>query len=141
MSLSDKDRALVQCWAPWALSSGALADECDLDALLNAARAEGSASRQQASPSREEIVHLLEEAERDFGFSMELTRLVDGEHTYTLTFPPAVGEPLSTWDNTEEVYERVAQVKARFRADRLLAALSPSFPGAGMGECKTGGGL
>jgi hypothetical protein len=72
----------------------------------------------------EALAKIIDDADRAFGFSMELTRLVGGVRTYTLSFSDAVGEPATEWEFTGDLYDRVGEVRSRFRAERILAFLS-----------------
>lgn len=56
----------------------------------------------------------------EFGFSLNLTRLVDGVSTYTLTYSD--GSPTLEFEDTDEAYEHVAQRKRLIQARAALAA-------------------
>lgn len=63
----------------------------------------------------------------EFGFSLMLTRLVDGVSTYTLTYSD--GSPQLEFEDTDRAYEHVAQRK---RLTQARAALTTAL-GAGSG--------
>jgi hypothetical protein len=56
----------------------------------------------------------------DCGHSMRLTRLVDGEETYTVT----VGDQTAELPGADESYEWIREVKAKRKADAILTALA-----------------
>lgn len=58
----------------------------------------------------------------DVGFNMKLTRLVDGVHTYELKMDGKVEE----FDNADDLYIRVREIKQRKQAEAVIAALSPA---------------
>lgn len=68
----------------------------------------------------------------DVGYSMRLTRMVDGVHTYELDY--GNGEPKLEFASTDEVYEHVGRRKrasqAKAAIDAYLSAL-PKLPGEG----------
>ncbi|MDM9644517.1 hypothetical protein [Rhizobium sp. S163] len=55
----------------------------------------------------------------DVGFNMKLTRLVDGVHTYELRMDGKVEE----FDNTDDLYIRVREIKQRKQAEAIIRAL------------------
>lgn len=69
------------------------------------------------SEMQERIAKAFDEAE--VYFRMELTRLVDGEHTYTLNI---LGQTLE-FSDTDELYEHVRRVKNRVRALAVMKAI------------------
>lgn len=72
----------------------------------------------------ERVAAAMEAAE--FRYRMELTRLVDGVSTYTLTYDDA-SEPL-TFETTDECYEHVAKRKRETQARAALAAMPTPEP-------------
>lgn len=85
------------------------------------------------SPLESVIATAIDEADRTFGYSSALTRLVDGEHTYTLTID---GEQLEFVDTPEQwaldqYQAEVARRRARHRASKVLAALNSARCGDG----------
>lgn len=56
----------------------------------------------------------------DCGHSMRLTRLVDGEETYTVT----VGDQTAELPGADESYEWIREVKAKRKADAILTAVA-----------------
>lgn len=80
----------------------------------------------QLSPTnldRKRVARAIEDADAEFGYSMNLTRLVDGVSTYTLKIPD---EPTTEHEGTDECYARIAEVKNRRRADAIFAAINAS---------------
>jgi len=69
------------------------------------------------SEMQERIAKAFDEAE--VVFQMRLTRLVDGEHTYTLNI---LGQTLE-FSDTDELYEHVRRVKNRVRALAVMKAM------------------
>lgn len=60
----------------------------------------------------------------DTGFRMTLTRLVDGVHTYELEMDGTVEE----FEDTDDLYARVREVKQRKQAEAVIAALANPSP-------------
>lgn len=54
----------------------------------------------------------------DVSFSMNLTRLVDGVHTYTLSMDGKVEE----FEHTDDLYLRVREIKQRKQAEAVISA-------------------
>lgn len=73
----------------------------------------------------EAVAKALFEADADFGYSMNLTRLVEDEATYTLQIK---GEAAVEYPGTDECYEHIAKSKSRKRAAAVLAALAERTP-------------
>ena len=74
----------------------------------------------KVTPERVEAVALaIGEADDRAGFRSELTRLVDGAHTYTLTM---LGEA-QEFSDLDDLYETVRQNKNRVRAEAVITAL------------------
>lgn len=69
---------------------------------------------------RAAITDAIGKADAAFGYSFNLTRLVDGEETHTLTMP---GFSVDLNDR-DEGYALIAEHRNRARADAVLAALS-----------------
>ncbi|MBX3504482.1 MAG: hypothetical protein KF895_03310 [Parvibaculum sp.] len=67
------------------------------------------------------LAEALERADNEFGYSMSLVRLVDGEATYRLKYNDG-SEPLE-FSCTEDVYAHVAKERASIRARAALSAL------------------
>ena len=72
-----------------------------------------------SSTVREAVEAILDADE--IGYSLNLTRLVDGEHTYTLTMQGR--EPVE-FSDIDDAYEHIRQVKRQIRADAILAVLA-----------------
>jgi len=70
---------------------------------------------------RAAITDAIGKADTAFGYSFNLTRLVDGEETHTLTMP---GHDRVDFDDRDEGYALIAERRNRARADAVLAALS-----------------
>lgn len=66
------------------------------------------------------IARALESAE--FGFRIELTRLVDGEHTYTLTFSDG---RIMEFSSHDDAYAVVAEERRLVQARAVLSAVRP----------------
>jgi hypothetical protein len=79
--------------------------------------------------TRNRIARAIEDADRAFGYSMKLTRLVDGEATYTLSIDSEDGP--TEHPSAADCYDRIEEVKNRLRADAVLAALQPETPDHG----------
>lgn len=80
----------------------------------------------EAGPSSDVVARvseLIEKADQP-SYRLELTRLVDGEHTYTLTIE---GEPTTEHEYTDDAYAHLGEVKRRRReaAIRTLLKASP----------------
>lgn len=71
-------------------------------------------------PEREEIARAIQEADDAFGYNLRLTRLVDGESTYTLTMPGH--EPVQV-SEMDEGYAIIAERRNKCRADAIQNAL------------------
>lgn len=76
---------------------------------------------------REAVAGAIEEADRRIAYSMDLVRLVDGDHTYRLKID---GETLTftdsetpEWNAQERLYAHVAKVKDQIRADAIAALI------------------
>lgn len=67
----------------------------------------------------ENITKAIESAE--VGYSLRLTRLVDGEHTYTLSYND--GTPSLTFGCIDDGYEHIAEKKRREMARAVVMAL------------------
>ncbi len=67
------------------------------------------------------IAAAIESAE--VGYSLTLTRLVDGERTYTLTYSD--GTPPLTFDDIDDGYLHISERKRRAQAAAVIAALEP----------------
>jgi len=70
--------------------------------------------------ARPSLAELLEQADANFGFSLELVRLVDGLSTYRLRIGDLVWE--NEADDNDWAYELIAQKKAQRRAAAVVAA-------------------
>jgi len=70
---------------------------------------------------RAAITDAIGKADAAFGYSFNLTRLVDGEETHTLTMP---GHDRVDFDDRDEGYALIAERRNRARADAVLTALS-----------------
>lgn len=89
----------------------------DVEALLAAARAEAAPVVDEAYIER--IVEAFERA-TEFSWSCNLTRLVDGDRTYTLTTP----EGSEDFGGVSEAHERLDEIKSMRRRAALEAALT-----------------
>lgn len=65
------------------------------------------------------IADALTEADREWGYSIELTRLVDGVHTYTLRMPGFRQD----YEDRDEAVETMSLERDKRRAVKVLAAL------------------
>lgn len=65
------------------------------------------------------VAGAIEDAE--FGYSMNLTSLVDGVSTYTLTYSD--GSPPLEFPGTDEAYAHIASKRAAARARSAIAAM------------------
>lgn len=68
----------------------------------------------------EAVADALEKAE--FGFSMELTRLVDGVSTYTLTYSDDA--PPLEFEYTDDAYDHIAKRRRQTQARAAIAAMA-----------------
>ncbi len=95
------------------------------------ARAILAASGSQAAPVVDEayIERIVEAFERatEFSWSCNLTRLVDGDRTYTLTTP----EGSEDFGGVSEAHERLDEIKSMRRRAALEAALTQPNGGEG----------
>jgi len=95
-----------------------------LNELLNAARAEARPAVDREGEPSEDFIRLVAEAMgARTGYSISLTRLVDGVETYTLSMD---GYEPQDFDDRDEAAEVLHQRLNRDRAKRLLALLSPA---------------
>lgn len=97
---------------------------CDVTYVLRDARFTPPGSVIMAiAPAPEEVAQLIADAllaaDQEWGFSIELTRLVDGERTYTLRMPGFKGD----FPDYDEASEVMQVARAKQRASRVLAAL------------------
>jgi len=67
------------------------------------------------------VTDAIRNADEDFGYSIRLTRLVDGEATYTLRLPGA--EPME-FESNEDANEYVSAERNKRRADAVLLAFA-----------------
>ena len=65
------------------------------------------------------VAEAIESAE--VGYSLNLTRLVDGEHTYTLTYSDGAG-PFE-FSDINDGYEHIRNRKRKAQAEAVIAAL------------------
>ena len=70
----------------------------------------------------ERVAAAIESAE--VGYTLRLTRLVDGEETYTLAYSD--GTPPLTFSDIDDGYRHVQARKRKAQAVAVIAALSPS---------------
>ncbi len=96
-------------------------DEDRLAALLAAVRADAAPVVDEAYIAR--IVEAFERA-TEFSWSCNLTRLVDGEATYTLTTP----EGSEDFEDVNEAHERLAEIKSMRRRAALEAEKTGGEP-------------
>ncbi len=76
------------------------------------------------TPDRETIERVAAAIESaEVGYSLELTRLVDGERTYTLTYSD--GTPPLTFDDIDDGYDHIRRRRHKAQAVAVIAALSP----------------
>jgi hypothetical protein len=75
------------------------------------------------SALRAKVSAAICEADASFGYSFNLTRLVDGEQTHTLSMPGF--DPIDFIDDREEGYRLIEERRAQVRADAILAVLQP----------------
>lgn len=76
------------------------------------------------TPDRETIERVAAAIESaEVGYSLELTRLVDGERTYTLTYSD--GTPPLTFGDIDDGYDHIRQRKLKAQAVAVIDALSP----------------
>lgn len=76
------------------------------------------------------VAAAIESAE--VSYSLTLTRLVDGERTYTLTYGD--GSPPLTFDDIDDGYRHIRQRKRQAQAVAVIAALAtPETPGGDHG--------
>ncbi|MFZ5737101.1 MAG: hypothetical protein ACOY6K_09495 [Pseudomonadota bacterium] len=68
-------------------------------------------------PLIEQVAQAIESAE--VGYKLNLTRLVDGEHTYELIYSDGVR---AEFDNTDDAYVHIARTK-RTKAARAVIAV------------------
>lgn len=69
---------------------------------------------------REAIAQAIREADAAFGYSFNLTRLVDGIETHTLRIS---GQEPVDFDDREDGYRMIEEHRNRARADAVLVAL------------------
>lgn len=83
------------------------------------------------SPTRKEIEDAIAEADQRLAYSMDLVKLVDGDHTYRLKIDGVIltfqDSETPEWNAQQRLYEHVAECKNRIRSDAILAL----FNGAG----------
>lgn len=95
-----------------------------------ASRASRAASRDHslpatsAEPSAALVAAVGEAMDTHFGWSINLTRLVDGVSTYTLTFP---GYEPEDFESHEDAYEVLGKRLGVARAKLVLAAIEPTI--------------
>lgn len=81
----------------------------------------GSTTRSGGEGVRKAIAAAIAKADESFGYSFNLTRLVDGEETYTLLmsgFEPA------KFENRDDGYRLIAERRNAARSDAVIAALA-----------------
>lgn len=78
------------------------------------------------SETRDELFLRVASAidDADFGFSLKLTRLLDGVSEYTVTFSD--GTPPMVFPDTENAYEYIRGRKLLAKAQAAIAALAPA---------------
>jgi len=77
--------------------------------------------KDDAERARAAVTDAIRNADEDFGYSIRLTRLVDGEATYTLRLPGA--EPME-FESNEDANEYVSAERNKRRADAVLLAFA-----------------
>lgn len=94
-----------------------------LTVMIAAAPASGKVTEAEFAA----LTEALERADNEFGYSMNLVRLVDGEATYRLKYNDG-SEPLE-FSCTEDVYAHVAKERASTRARAAIASLGLEVEG------------
>jgi hypothetical protein len=67
------------------------------------------------------VASAIEKADATFGYSVRLTRLVEDEATYTLTYPDQ--EEALEFRDMDEAHEHIRARQCAVRAEAVLAAL------------------
>jgi hypothetical protein len=83
--------------------------------------------------AREMITEAIGRADDAFGYSFNMTKLVDGVATHTLTMDGF--EPID-FEDRDDGYRVIAERRNRSRADAVLAALRPTPASEEVGEAE-----
>jgi hypothetical protein len=75
------------------------------------------------------VTAAIQEADAQLHYSFNLTRLVDGEETYTLCMPGF--DPVDFHNDRDEGYALLTERRNRVRAQAVLAAMRAARPAGG----------
>lgn len=90
-----------------------------------------SLSTPPGHPTREEITKAIGEVDASFGYSFNMTRLVDGVATHTLTMD---GYESVDFEDRDDGYRLIEERRNQLRADAILSLLRPATSGGDVGR-------